>query len=53
VAYLSSQGLEPVVFPGGTFQINYEEPLKDAQQRFAVWLESMIVAGLTEWRRTL
>jgi hypothetical protein len=53
VAYLSSQGLEPVLFPGGTFQINYEEAPKDAEERFAVWLERMIVAGLTEWRRTL
>jgi Fic family protein len=53
VAYLSSQGPEPVLFPGGTFQINYEEPLKDAQERFGAWLERAIVAGLTEWRRTL
>jgi hypothetical protein len=48
VAYLSSHGSEPVLFPGGTFQISYEEPLNDAQQRFAAWLERMIVAGLTE-----
>ena len=53
VAYLSPQGSVPVLFPDGTFQINYEESLKDAQQRFAPWLERMIVAGLTEWRRTL
>jgi len=53
VAYLGSQGAAPILFPGGTFQINYEESSNDAHARFSAWLERMIVAGLTEWRRTL
>ncbi len=53
LAYLYSEGVEPVILEGGTFQINYEEDLASAQSRFTPWLERMIVEGLNEWRRRL
>lgn len=53
VAYMAVQGQEPTLVKGGTFQINYEEDLDQAQTRFSTWLEHVILEGLTEWRRTL
>jgi Fic family protein len=53
VAYLTAHGSQPSLLPTGTFQVNYEEAAATAQERFAAWLERVIVAGLTEWRRTL
>jgi hypothetical protein len=40
VAYLLSDGSEPVVMKDGTFQVNYEEDLYVAQIRFATWLSA-------------
>lgn len=53
VAYLSLEGAEPVLIKDGTFQINYEEDVANAQTRFSNWLDRVIVEGLMEWRRTL
>jgi hypothetical protein len=53
VAYLAIEGKEPDVLEGGTFQINYEEDLENAQKRFSNWLERMIVEGLNKWRESL
>jgi Fic family protein len=53
VAYLSTQGPEPILIEGGTFQINYEEDLASAQSRFSKWLEHVIVEGLNQWRQSL
>ena len=53
VAYITVQGSQPSLLSTGTFQINYEETRAAAQERFGAWLERVIVAGLTEWRRTL
>jgi prophage maintenance system killer protein len=53
LAYITRHGLEPVSLPGGTFLINYEEPFESAQTRYCAWLERVIVAGLSEWRRSL
>ncbi len=53
VACLAVQGAEPTLIEGGTFQINYEEDLASAQARFSVWLERVILEGLSQWRRTL
>jgi hypothetical protein len=53
VPHLSMQGTEPVLVDVGTFLINYEEDLASAQQRFSVWLEKVIVAGLNQWRLSL
>jgi len=53
VPYLEVQGQEPTLIKGGTFQINYEEDLAQAQTRFSAWLEHVIIEGLKEWRRTL
>jgi polysaccharide pyruvyl transferase WcaK-like protein len=52
-AYFGPDSSRPQPLPVGTFQINYEESPSDAQERFGVWLERVVVAGLTEWRRTL
>lgn len=53
VAYLSLDGIEPILIKDGTFQINYAEDLAAAQARFSAWLGRVIVEGLNEWRRTL
>ncbi|HYL34848.1 MAG TPA: Fic family protein [Bryobacteraceae bacterium] len=53
VAYLSMAGKDPELLEGGTFQINYEEDSARAQERFAAWLDRMIVTGLNKWRATL
>jgi len=53
VAYLSPQGADPILIKNGTFLVNYEEDLTTAQTRFSDWLEQVIIAGLTEWRRTI
>jgi hypothetical protein len=53
VAHLSIYGAEPALIEGGTFLINYEEDLKNAERRFSTWLEQVIIEGLKEWRRTL
>jgi Fic family protein len=53
VAYLQTQGSEPSLIEGGTFQINYEEDPASAQTRFSAWLDRVIVAGLNAWRVTL
>ena len=34
------------------FQINYKEPLDDAQTRFSDWLEEAILRGLKLWQET-
>jgi Fic family protein len=53
VGYLTVQTSPPNILSTGTFLINYEESASDAQERYNPWLERVIVAGLTEWRRTL
>ncbi|PWU10483.1 MAG: filamentation induced by cAMP protein fic [Terriglobia bacterium] len=53
VAYLSIHDAEPILIPGGTFQINYAEDVAKAQTRFSNWLDHVIVEGLNQWRRTL
>ncbi len=53
IAYLSIQGAEPIIIEGPSFQINYEEEVSKARDRFSTWLEHVIVEGLKEWRRTL
>jgi fido (protein-threonine AMPylation protein) len=51
-AYLAIEGTEPEAIENA-FQINYEEDLTKAQERFSTWLERVIVEGLKQWRRTL
>jgi Fic family protein len=53
VAYLLIGGAEPKLIEGGMFLINYEEDSKNAEIRFAAWLERVVIEGLKEWRRTL
>jgi hypothetical protein len=53
LAYLQTQGAEPALIEGGTFQINYEEDPEAAEFRFSAWLDRVIVAGLNAWRLTL
>ena len=35
------------------FRITYEEPLAEAEKRFAKWLDDSLIRGFAEWRRTL
>jgi Fic family protein len=53
VPYLITQGAEPNLIDGATFQINYEEDLASATTRFSAWLDEVIVKGLNMWRLTL
>jgi Fic family protein len=53
VPYLITQGAEPALIDGATFQINYEEDLASATKRFSAWLDDVIVRGLNMWRLTL
>jgi Fic family protein len=53
VPYFGPDRRTAASLPTGAFVINYAEPASDVRQRFAAWLERAIVAGLTEWRRTL
>ena len=40
--------IEPMV--DRVFQINYEEPLEQAEERFLPWLEQSIVRAIEIWR---
>jgi Fic family protein len=53
VAYLRTPKSEPVMLKDGTFQVNYEEDAQHTRRRFSRWIESVIVEGLNEWRKTL
>jgi Fic family protein len=53
VPYLITQGAEPALIAGATFQINYEEDMASATTRFSAWLDDVIVKGLNMWRLTL
>jgi Fic family protein len=35
------------------FQINYKEPVAEAQERFRSWLEGCLIQGLEMWRQSL
>jgi hypothetical protein len=53
VPYLTVADAEPSLVGDRTFQINYEEDLVSASNRFSVWLDRVIVEGLNMWRLTL
>ena len=53
VPYLATQGAEPALIDGMTFQINYEESLESASKRFSTWLDDVIVRALNMWRLSL
>jgi hypothetical protein len=53
VAGYSQWERQGILVSGATFQINCQESIESVQSRYSAWLERVIVAGLTEWRKSL
>jgi len=53
VVYFESSGRDPVWLSDTVFQFNYRDDYAELEGRFVKWLESDLIQGLAEWRRTL
>lgn len=53
VGYFQAGENPPVPLSEDVFLISYKEPQGEALPRFMNWLDSVLIRGLAEWRRTL